>query len=65
MSKARSSSTQFPEIMMAPVGSPVSLARASWAIQAFIMSRDSWWTFPWYWRSLTSAGMVIPLVEEH
>ncbi len=54
MWQARSNSTQFPEIISAPVGWPSASARASACIQAIISRRDCSCTCPWYCRSVTA-----------
>ncbi len=55
---ARSSSTQLPEIISAPVGRPSLSARASCCIQAAISRRECSCACPWYCRSVTVAPVM-------
>src|SRR5512144_1860043 len=65
--QARSSSTQLPEIIRAPVARPSASARPSSAIQAPISRRECSCTSPWYCRSVTAMdpSRVRRSVEEH
>src|SRR5690348_17042196 len=68
MWQARSSSTQLPEIIIAPVGRPSLSARASSCIQAAMSRRECSCAWPWYCRSVTAAPVIAAssaLLEEH
>src|SRR6266542_592801 len=63
---ARRSSTQLPEIIRAPVGTPSTSARPSSPIHAAMSRRDCSCTLPWYARSVTAVAMTyLALFEQH
>src|SRR3990172_8049651 len=57
MWQARRSSTQLPEIMSAPVGTPSASARPSSSIHSDISRRECSCTWPWYCRSVTGVAI--------